>query len=238
MIYCYLRRCGETGRRAGLKILWSKIRVGSSPTTGTNEQKQPRKGLFFICAHCRRHRAEQCVQMKKRLCIARLLLRVPNGGARPACSTGAVSFLHCLCRRRRRVSTNEKEAVHSTAAFASAERGRTPCVLHRRDPRPIPRRIKRRTVCANEKETVRSTAAFASAERGRTLRVLHRHCAVRARAKIKRPDGAISRALKETRECCRSDIENQEQTTCLRWQSRTGDRSCAYAVKLREVSLC
>ena len=122
-------------------------------------------------------------------------LRVPNGGARSACSTGAVSCPHCLRRRRRRVSTNEKETVRSTVAFASAERGRTP-------------------------------------------RVLHRHCAVRARANIKRPDGAISRALKETCECCRNDIENQEQTTCLRWQSRTGDRSCAYAVKLRRVSLC
>ena len=261
--------------------------------------------------------------MKKRQCAARLLLRVPNGGARSACSTGAVSFPHCLRRRRRRVSTNEKETVRSTAAFASAERGRTPRVLHRRDPRPISRRIKRRRVSTNEKETVRSTAAFASAHRGRTLRVLHwaniptprractsagirkkieqrhrrkaflrvpiggarpacstvqaprhapclherrhkkkdraapsaqgvfasahrgrtprvlhRHCAVRARASIKRPDGAISRALKETRECCRNDIENQEQTTCLRWQSRTGDRSCAYAVKFRRVSLC
>ena len=51
-----VRRCGEIGRRAGLKILWSKIRVGSSPTTGTNEQKQPREGLFFICARIRRRR--------------------------------------------------------------------------------------------------------------------------------------------------------------------------------------
>ena len=172
--------------------------------------------------------------MKKRQCAARLLLRVPNGGARPACSTWAVSFQHCLRRRRRRVSTNEKETVRSTAAFASAHRGRTPRVLHRANI-PTPRRActsagirkkieqrhrrkaflrvliggarsacstgavsfphclrhRRRRVSTNEKETVRSTAAFASAERGRTLRVLHRHCAGRARAKIKRPDGAM-----------------------------------------------
>ena len=58
-------------------------------------------------------------------------LRVPNGGARSACSTGGGSCPHCLRRRRRRVSTNEKETVRSTAAFASAERGRTLRVLHR-----------------------------------------------------------------------------------------------------------
>ena len=102
-------------------------------------------------------------------------------------------------------------------------------------------RIRRACTSGHRKKTriaPQAQGAFASAERGRTPRVLHRHCVVRARAKIERPDGAISRALKETRECCRNDIENQEQTTCLRWQSRTGDRSCAYAVKLRKVSLC
>ena len=48
MLYYHLRRCGEIGRRAGLKILWSKIRVGSSPTTGTNEKEQPQAAVLCI----------------------------------------------------------------------------------------------------------------------------------------------------------------------------------------------
>lgn len=157
-------------------------------------KSSPARGCFSFVHTADAAGVEKRAQMKKSQCAARLLLRVPNGGARPACST-------------------------------------------RQAPRPAPclheRRHKKKDRAAPSAQGV-----FASAHRGRTPRVLHRHCAVRARASIKRPGGAISRALKETRECCRNDIENQEQTTCLRWQSRTGDRSCAYAVKLRRVSLC
>lgn len=40
----------RNGRRTGLKILRWRHRVGSSPTTGTNEQEQPER-LFFSFRH-------------------------------------------------------------------------------------------------------------------------------------------------------------------------------------------
>ena len=182
--------------------------------------------------------------MKKRQCAARLLLRVPIGGARPACSTGQTPR-HAPCLHERRHKKKDRAAPSAQGVFASAERGRTPRVLHRRDPRPIPRRIKRREAWAKKRQC--AARLLFSAQHGcfcecrtgaHAPRAPPALCRARTRAGIKRPDGAISRTLKETRECCRNDIENQEQTTCLRWQSRTGDRSCAYAVKLRKVSWC
>ena len=41
------RRCGGIGRRAGLKIRWSKIRIGSTPIIGTNQNARSSSGRFF-----------------------------------------------------------------------------------------------------------------------------------------------------------------------------------------------
>ena len=138
VLYYHLRRCGETGRRAGLKILWSKIRVGSSPTTGTNEQIRPPAptsknspfgGCFSFASTSHTAGVQMWEQTKKRRCVARLFLRVPNGGiAHRAIPPGyppypAIRRLHIAHRRRADVGANEKEAVRSTAVFASAERG-------------------------------------------------------------------------------------------------------------------
>ena len=80
-----MRRCGEIGRRAGLKILWSKIRVGSSPTTGTNEKKRltPKECGRFSYA---RRRACTSADIRKKTALRhrrKALLRVPVGGTRP-----------------------------------------------------------------------------------------------------------------------------------------------------------
>ena len=79
---------------------------------------------------------------------------------------------HIAHRRRADVGANEKEAVRSTAVFASAERGhRAPRDTTGIRPYPALRRLhiahrRRADAGANEKEAVRSTAVFASAERG------------------------------------------------------------------------
>ena len=84
---------------------------------------------------------------------------------------------HIAHRRRADVGANEKEAVRSTAVFASAEQGhRAPRDTTGIRPYPALRRShiahrRRADAGANEKEAVRSTAVFASAERGhRALR--------------------------------------------------------------------
>ena len=113
-----MRRCGETGRRAGLKILWSKIRVGSSPTTGTNEQRSA--GVFpmhaVLAGACigKRH-----VPRRRR----KVLLRVPVGGnaARHSHRTHTLMLQADLRIRRACRSVHRKKtrtAPQAQGAFA------------------------------------------------------------------------------------------------------------------------
>ena len=121
---------------------------------------------------------------------------------------GRFSYARRACTSGHRKKT--RTAPQAQGAFASARRGQcrkafppdthapsgfthSPCLherRHKKKDRAAPSAHKAQRG-VGKKETVRSTVAFASAERWRTLRVLHRHCAVRARANIKRPDGAM-----------------------------------------------
>ncbi len=40
ILHLHICRCGGIGRRAGLKIRWGQLRVGSTPTTGTIKIKR------------------------------------------------------------------------------------------------------------------------------------------------------------------------------------------------------
>lgn len=83
MIYSFLRRRGETGRRAGLKILWTNHPCRFESDRRHQTKKQPCKTtvrlFFYICraTACSQERAY--IKNKTRSVVARLLLSAVGG---------------------------------------------------------------------------------------------------------------------------------------------------------------
>ena len=89
--YSLFRRYGEIGRHKGLKIPRSKIRTGSSPVAGTNEQEHPVGVLLFIMWNKMDSNPTKCGADER--CWRRL------DGANPLfCSTGSKMKIESGCR--------------------------------------------------------------------------------------------------------------------------------------------
>ena len=112
-------------KSCGVKSVSVRVRP-PAPTS----KSSPVRGCFSFVHTVDAAGVEKRAQMKKSQCAARLLLRVPNGGARSACST-VQAPRPAPCLHERGHKKKDQTAPSAQGVFASAHRGRTLCVLHR-----------------------------------------------------------------------------------------------------------
>ena len=108
-------------KSCGVKSVSVRVRP-PAPTS----KSSPARGCFSFVHTADAAGVEKRAQMKKSQCAARLLLRVPNGGARPACSTRQAPR-PAPCLHERRHKKKDRAAPSAQGVFASTRKGR--CAL-------------------------------------------------------------------------------------------------------------